>query len=116
MPDERLETRVGRRLREARIGAQLTVREAAEAAGLPNHSILVRYENGAARPPLARLAALAATYNTTLAALLAERDESVALIAAIERANSSTLQRLRAVLDPARPQPGQSGAASDIPF
>lgn len=116
MPDERLEARVGRRLREARINAQFTVREAAEAAGLPNHSILVRYENGTARPPLERLAALAAVYNTTLAALLAERDESVALIAAIERANPHTLQRLRAVIEPTRSQPGQRDATSDIPF
>jgi transcriptional regulator with XRE-family HTH domain len=99
MADERLEERVGRRLREARIGARLTVREAAIAAGLPDHSILVRYENGAARPPMDRLAALAGAYHTTLAAILAERDETVSLIEAVERANRATLERLRAVLD-----------------
>jgi transcriptional regulator with XRE-family HTH domain len=99
MVDERLEERVGRRLREARIGARLTVREAAIAARLPDHSILVRYENGTARPPMDRLAALARAYHTTLAALLAERDETMSLIVAVERADRVTLERLRAVLD-----------------
>jgi len=98
MDDEPLEARVGRRLREARLTAGLTVREAAEAAGIPHHSLLVRYENSAARPPLERLGALAGAYGTTVAALLAERDEVVPLIAQIERADVAVLQRLLAAL------------------
>ncbi len=99
MNTERLEDRVGRRLRAARIGAGLTMREAAAAVGLPNHSILVRYESGATQPPLSRLAALAGAYRTTLSAILAERDELVTLIAAVERTNHATVARLRAILE-----------------
>ncbi|WP_322489308.1 helix-turn-helix transcriptional regulator [Chloroflexus sp.] len=94
-----LDTLVARRLREARIAAGLTVREAAAAAGIPDHSLLVRYENRVARPPLERLHALAMAYDTTLAALLTERDEAVKLIAAIERADTPTLNRLLAALN-----------------
>ena len=97
--DSPLDGRIGRRLREARIAAGLTMREAASSAGIPNHSLLVRYENGTARPPLDRLAALASAYDTTLAAILAERDEAVALITAIEQASPATLQRLLRALD-----------------
>src|SRR4051794_4125744 len=50
---------LGPRLREARLNAHLTVREAAERAGLHSHGTLVQYENGHVRPPLDRLAALA---------------------------------------------------------
>lgn len=96
MARESLDTLVARRLRAARIAAGLTVREAA--AGMPDHSVLVRYENSAARPPLDRLHALATAYGTTLAALLAERDEVAPLIAAIERADTQTLSRLLAAL------------------
>lgn len=95
---EPLGARVGRRLRQARIAAGLTVREAAQQAGLPDHSLLVRYEQSAARPPLERLQALAATYSLTLAALLAERDDVVPLIALIEQADPATLQLLLAAL------------------
>lgn len=98
MTSEPLDTMVARRLKEARIAAGLTVREAAAAAGIPDHSLLVRYENSVARPPLERLRALATTYDTTLAALLTERDEVVKLIAAIERADTQTLNRLLAAL------------------
>lgn len=98
MASEPLDALVARRLRAARIAAGLTVREAAAAAGIPDHSVLVRYENSAARPPLERLRALASAYETTLAALLAERDEVVPLIAAIERADTQTLNRLLAAL------------------
>jgi transcriptional regulator with XRE-family HTH domain len=92
------------------------VREAADLAGLPSHSILVRYENGTARPPLDRLAALAAAYQTTLAALLAERDDMVPLIAAAERADVTTVSRLRAVLDPSGSRLGRHDRASETPF
>lgn len=107
--------RLARRLRAARINAQLTVREAAELAALPEHSILVRYENGAVQPPLERVAALARAYSTTLSALLAERDESVSLIAAIDQANPTTVQRLQALLKTHLvPQPPRS--ETDVPF
>jgi transcriptional regulator with XRE-family HTH domain len=96
---EALDALVARRLREARIAAGLTVREAAAAADIPDHSLLVRYENNGARPPLERLHALAAAYQTTLAALLTERDEAVRLIAAIEQADAPTLSRLLAALN-----------------
>lgn len=98
MTNEPLETLVARRLREARIAAGLTVREAAAAAGIPDHSVLVRYENSVARPTLERLHALATAYDTTLAALVTERDEVVKLVAAIERADTQTLDRLLAAL------------------
>jgi transcriptional regulator with XRE-family HTH domain len=116
MPDERLEVKVGRRLREARISAQITVREAADAVGLPSHSILVRYENGTTRPPLDRLAALAVAYGTTLAALLAERDELVPLIAAAERADAVTVNRLQAILELPSASRSRPEAAPDVPF
>lgn len=99
MTSEPLDTLVARRLREARIAAGMTVREAAAAAGIPDHSLLVRYENRKTRPPLDRLYALAEAYNTTLAALLAKRDEVVKLIAAIELADAQTLNRLLAALN-----------------
>lgn len=98
MEREPLATRLGRRLREARVRAGLTVREAAQAAGIPNHSLLVRYENNDARPPLERLEALANAYETTAAALLAEQDEAVALIALLERADATTLERILSAL------------------
>jgi transcriptional regulator with XRE-family HTH domain len=98
MEPEPLQTRLGRRLREARVSAGLTVREAAQLAGITNHSILVRYENSNTQPPLDRLEALANAYNTTVAALYAERDEAVSLIALIDRADVTTLQRLLASL------------------
>jgi transcriptional regulator with XRE-family HTH domain len=98
MHPESLGVRLGRRLREARVKAGLTVREAAQAAGLPNHSMLVRYENNVAHPPPERLEALAEAYETTPAALLAERDEAVALIALLDRADPTTLQRILAAL------------------
>lgn len=98
MSREPLSTRLGRRLREARVRAGLTVREAAQAAGIPNHSLLVRYENNDSHPPLDRLEALADAYETTPAALLAEQDEAVGLIALLERADATTLQRILAAL------------------
>lgn len=102
MTYESLSARVGRRLREARIAAGLTVREASSCAGIPSHSLLVRYENDSARPPLDRLEALAHVYDTTLAALLSERDEAVGLIALIERADPATLRQLLLALEQAQ--------------
>ena len=88
---------LGRRLFNTRVAAGLTVRAAAQAIGV-DHSMIVRYENAQAAPPLERLIALAALYGTTPAALLAQSDAAVELIAAIEQADSSTLARLLAAL------------------
>jgi transcriptional regulator with XRE-family HTH domain len=92
-PDPLAQT-LGRRLREARFHVGLTVREAASLAGLPSHTQLVRYENGAAQPPFARLAALARAYQTTPSALFAARDEAVALIATLDQADAALIERL----------------------
>ena len=43
---EPLSARLARRLREARVQAGLTVREAAVLAGLSNHTLFVKYANG----------------------------------------------------------------------
>lgn len=99
MAGEPLAQRLGRRLREARFAAGLTVREAAALAGLPGHTQLVRYENGTAQPPLERLATLAGTYGTTPAALLAARDEAAALIALIDHADEALIRRLVRALE-----------------
>ena len=86
-PEESIDVRVARRLRMARINAGLTVREAAARLGTDDHSLLVRYENGAVRPPLERLHALVQAYGLTVSALLASDDTLVLLIAALERAS-----------------------------
>lgn len=99
MQNEPVTQRLGRRLRAARFAAGLTVREAAALAGLPGHTQLVRYENGTAQPPLERLAVLARAYGTTPSALLALHDETVALIATIERADEALLRRLLGALE-----------------
>ena len=80
-----IDVRVARRLREARVAAGMTVREAATRTGL-DHSQIVKYENGTHRPPLNRLDMLADAYGLTLAALLAENDALVPIIADLERA------------------------------
>ena len=99
MEPEPLAQRLGRRLRDARFTVGLTVREAAALAGLPSHTQLVRYENGAAQPPLDRLGALARTYQTTPAALLAAHDEAVAIIATLDQADAALIERLLRALD-----------------
>lgn len=98
MPDELLSARVARRLRDARIAAGLTVREAAARAGLLSHTLIVKYESGAVAPPLDRLRALALAYGVTPAALLAEHDAAVAVIAQLERASAAQLAQLARML------------------
>lgn len=88
---------LGRRLFNTRVAAGLTVRAAARSIGV-DHSMIVRYENAQAAPPLERLIALAATYGTTPAALLAQSDAAVELIAAIDQADDTTLDRLLTAL------------------
>jgi transcriptional regulator with XRE-family HTH domain len=97
-PEESIDVRVARRLRMARINAGLTVREAAARLGTDDHSLLVRYENGAVRPPLERLHALAQAYGLTASALLASDDTLVPLIAALERANPQVWASLAEML------------------
>lgn len=83
--------RVGERLREARLNARLTVREAAERAGLRSHGTLVQYENGRVLPPLDRLAALTQAYNVPLASLFVSHDALIPLITMLERASTAQL-------------------------
>ena len=79
-------TQIGERLREARLNARLTVREAADRAGLRAHGTLVQYENGKVLPPLDRLAALAQAYDVPLASLVVSHDALVPLVTMLERA------------------------------
>lgn len=99
MHNEPLMVRVGQRLRAARIAAGLTVREAAAQLGLRDHSQLVRYENGLTQPPLDRLAHIAAVYRLSLAALLAQHDAAMPLVAAVDGAEATQLQRIQELLD-----------------
>jgi len=89
---------LGPRLREARQGANLTVREVGERLGV-DHSMIVRYENGETLPPLDRLIALAEISHLTPAALLARHTAAVPLIAAIDQAEAGAIARLSQVLD-----------------
>lgn len=91
---------LGRRLFDTRVAAGLTVRAAARLIGV-DHSMIVRYENAQAAPPLERLVALADLYGTTPAALLASTDAVAPVIAVIDRADERTLALLIAALDAA---------------
>lgn len=82
---------LGERLREARLNARLTVREAAERVGLRAHGTLVQYEHGKVLPPLDRLAALAQVYNTPLASLLVSNDALAPVVTLLERATVSQI-------------------------
>lgn len=98
MPDaQALIQQIGPRLREARLAAYLTVREAADRLGI-DHSMIVRYERGDSLPPLNRLIALALAYDTTPAALLAQEASAAPLIAAIDRADAAVVAKLQALL------------------
>jgi len=94
---------LGARLREARLNARLTVREAAERAGLRAHGTLVQYENGRVLPPLDRLAALATAYDVPLSSLVVSRDALMPVVTLLERATGSQIdafaQLLQQVLD-----------------
>jgi transcriptional regulator with XRE-family HTH domain len=83
--------RLGARLREARLNARLTLREAAERVGLRAHGTLVQYENGRVLPPLDRLAALALTYDVSLASLLVGREALIPVVALLERATDAQI-------------------------
>ena len=85
--------RLGARLREARLEAGLTVREVAEWIGL-KHAIIVKYENGATVPSIARVHALARLYGLTAAALLAEHDAALPLFALLDQADVEQIEQI----------------------
>jgi transcriptional regulator with XRE-family HTH domain len=89
---------LGERLREARLNARLTVREAAERAGLRGHGTLVQYENGGVLPPLDRLAALARAYDVPLASLVVSQDALIPLVTLLERATLGQISALAQLL------------------
>lgn len=89
---------LGERLREARLNARLTVREAAERVGLRAHGTLVQYEHGKVLPPLDRLAALAQVYDTPLASLVVTHDALAPLVTMLERASAAQLGALAQLL------------------
>ncbi len=92
-------TQLGERLREARLNARLTVREAAERVGLHSHGTLVQYEHGAVLPPLVRLAALAAAYNTSLSSLVVSHDALAPVVSLLERATPQQIGALAQLLE-----------------
>lgn len=91
--------RIGERLREARLNARLTVREAAERAGLRAHGTLVQYENGKVLPPLDRLAALARAYDVPLASLVVSHDALAPVVTMLERASASQISAFAQLLE-----------------
>ena len=91
--------RIGERLREARLHARLTVREAAERVGLRAHGTLVQYENGNVLPPLDRLAALAQAYDVPLASLVVSHDALVPVVTMLERATAPQLNAFAQLLE-----------------
>lgn len=82
---------LGDRLREARLNARLTVREAAERIGLRAHGTLVQYEHGKVLPPLDRLAALAQTYDIPLASLVVSQDALAPVVSMLEHATATQI-------------------------
>jgi transcriptional regulator with XRE-family HTH domain len=93
MDQETIARRVARRLREFRQKAGMTVREAAAALDM-DHTLIVKYENSVVAPSLARIDALARLYGYTAAALLAEQDEAIPLLAAIDQAHHVQIAQL----------------------
>jgi transcriptional regulator with XRE-family HTH domain len=105
--------RIGGRLRRAREVAGLTLRELAAQIGLRDHTVLLKYERGETAPTITRLHALAQALHMTPAALLADHDEAVALIAAIDTADQERREQLAfffAALDES-PPPAPDGNA-----
>lgn len=86
--------RIGRRLRHAREMAGLTLRELAAHVGLRDHTVILKYERGETAPTITRLYALAHAIGLTPAALLAEHDDAVPLIAAVDQADPQRREQL----------------------
>ena len=95
---ETMAARVARRLREARLKARMTVREAAACLDI-SHTLIVKYENGIVAPSFNRLDALARIYGLTAAALLADHDETIPVLAAIDQASAAQLAQLTRLLE-----------------
>ena len=98
---ESLSARVARRLRDARIKAGMTVREAAACVDI-SHTLIVKYENGTVAPSFDRLDALARIYKLTPAALLVEHDETMPLLVALDQADATQLTQLLIMLESVR--------------
>jgi transcriptional regulator with XRE-family HTH domain len=96
---------VGARLREARLNARFTVREAAERIGLRAHGTLVQYESGKVAPPLERLAALADVYGVPLASLFVGHDALIPVVTVLERATPAQISALAQLLQQVLEQP-----------
>jgi transcriptional regulator with XRE-family HTH domain len=101
MHAEPLGGRVARRLRDARVRAGMTVREAAAALAI-SHTLIVKYENGVVAPSFERLQSLAALYRTSAAALVAERDEAMPLFALLDQASAAEIAALIRLVNDAR--------------
>ena len=91
--------RVGRRLRSARELAGLSLREVAQRIGLRDHTVLIKYERGETSPSSARLSSLARVLDCSAAALLADRDDAVAMIDSVDRADEARLAQLQFVIE-----------------
>ncbi|MDW8213229.1 MAG: helix-turn-helix transcriptional regulator [Roseiflexaceae bacterium] len=100
---------LGERLREARLNARLTVREAAARAGLRSHGTLVQYENGAVLPPLDRLATLATIYDVPLASFFVSSDVLASLLTLLERASPDQIRALLCALERVAAEPRNAG-------
>ena len=90
--------RLGDRLREARLNARLTVREAAVRIGLRAHGTLVQYENGNVLPPLDRLARLAQVYDVPLASLVVSNDALIPVVTMLEHATAPQISAFAQLL------------------
>lgn len=101
MSAESLGARVARRLRDARVRAGMTVREAAGALAI-SHTLIVKYENGVVAPSFERLGSLAALYRTSPAALMAERDEAMPLLTLLDQATDEEIAQLMRQMDQTR--------------
>ncbi len=108
-PATLLTVQVGARLREARLNARLTVREAAERIGLSAHGTLVQYENGTVAPPLERLGAMAHLYDVPLASLFVSHDTLIPIVILLERATPEQIQLLSQLLQQGIDRAGSSG-------
>jgi transcriptional regulator with XRE-family HTH domain len=83
--------RIDQALREARLKAGMTVREASAATGIA-HSMIVKYENGVIPAPLTRLDTLARAYDIAPAALLSTQDSAVDVLSTIDRADTRAIK------------------------
>ncbi len=85
---------------QARLARGFTVRAAASAAGLRDHAIIVRYENGQTVPPLHRIDLRARVYGVSPAARLVARDDTVALVTQLDTDLPVGIEQLIASLNP----------------